>query len=44
MVTIPLTDPGFGQATLALAARRHRVLPVASAAFAALLEEVLETL
>ncbi|MGO9837200.1 MAG: LysR family transcriptional regulator [Polyangiaceae bacterium] len=44
MVTIPLTDPGFAQATLALATRRHRVLPVASAAFAALLEEVLEAL
>lgn len=44
MIAIPLTDPGFSQATLALATRRHRVLPVASAAFAALLEEVFETL
>lgn len=41
---IPLTDPGFAQATLALAARRGRVLPVAAAAFADLLEEVFETL
>jgi DNA-binding transcriptional LysR family regulator len=44
MRAIPLTDPGFAQATLALAARRNRVLPVAAAAFAELLEEVLETL
>jgi DNA-binding transcriptional LysR family regulator len=44
MVAIPLTDPGLEEATLALAARRHRVLPVASAAFAALLEEVLDAL
>ncbi|HXX66726.1 MAG TPA: LysR family transcriptional regulator [Polyangiaceae bacterium] len=44
MVAIRLTDSGFDQATLALAARRHRVLPVASAAFASLLEEVFETL
>jgi DNA-binding transcriptional LysR family regulator len=44
MVAIPLTDPGFAQATLALAARRGRVLPVAAAAFAAMLEEVLEKL
>jgi DNA-binding transcriptional LysR family regulator len=44
MRTIPLSDPGFAQATLALATRRHRVLPVAAAAFAALLEEVFETL
>jgi hypothetical protein len=44
MVTIPLTDSGFSQATLALATRRNRVLPVAAAAFAALLEDVFETL
>lgn len=44
MVSIPLIDPGFAQATLALATRRHRVLPVASAAFASLMEEVFETL
>lgn len=44
MVAIPLTDPGFAESTLTLAARRHRVLPVASAAFASLLEEVFETL
>lgn len=44
MVAIPLTDPGFADASLALAARRHRVLPVASAAFASLLEEIFETL
>jgi DNA-binding transcriptional LysR family regulator len=44
MVAIPLTDPGFAEATLALGARRHRVLPVASAAFASLLEEIFETL
>jgi DNA-binding transcriptional LysR family regulator len=44
MRAIPLADPGFAQATLALAARRGRVLPVAAAAFAALLEEVLEAL
>jgi DNA-binding transcriptional LysR family regulator len=44
MCAIPLTDPGFAQATLALAARSNRVLPVAAAAFAALLEEIFETL
>jgi DNA-binding transcriptional LysR family regulator len=44
MCAIPLTDPGFAQARLALAARRNRVLPVASAAFAELLEEVFETM
>jgi len=44
MVAIPLTDRCFEEATLVLATRRHRVLPVASAAFAALLEEVLEAL
>jgi DNA-binding transcriptional LysR family regulator len=44
MRAIPLTDPGFAQATLALAARRSRVLPVASAAFAALLEQVFEAM
>jgi DNA-binding transcriptional LysR family regulator len=44
MVAIPLADPGFAQATLALAARRGRVLPVAAAAFAAMLEEVFERL
>jgi DNA-binding transcriptional LysR family regulator len=41
---IPLTDPGFAEAMLALAARRNRVLPVASAAFAELLEEVFATM
>jgi len=41
---IPLNEPGFAQATLALATRRSRVLPVAAAAFASLLEEVFETL
>ena len=44
MRAIPLTDPGFAQATLALATRRSRVLPVAAAAFAELLEEVLRAL
>jgi DNA-binding transcriptional LysR family regulator len=44
MIAIPLTDPGFAEATLSLAARRHRVLPVASAAFASWLEEIFETL
>jgi DNA-binding transcriptional LysR family regulator len=44
MRAIPLTDPGFAQAALILASRRDRVLPVASAAFAAMLEEVFETL
>jgi DNA-binding transcriptional LysR family regulator len=44
MRAIPLTDPGFMQGRLALAYRRNRVLPVAAAAFAALLEEVFETL
>jgi hypothetical protein len=38
-----LTDPGFAQATLALATRRNRVLPVAAAAFASMLEETFET-
>jgi DNA-binding transcriptional LysR family regulator len=44
MRAIPLTDPGLGQAALALAARRNRVLPVASAAFAQLLEEVFDAM
>lgn len=44
MRAIQMLDPGFAQATLALATRRGRVLPVAAAAFAALLEEVFETL
>jgi DNA-binding transcriptional LysR family regulator len=44
MIAIPLTDPGFAKATLALAARRGRVLPVAAAAFAEMLEEVFEKL
>jgi len=44
MHAIPLTDPGFAQATLVLATRRNRVLPVAAAAFAEQLEEVFETL
>jgi DNA-binding transcriptional LysR family regulator len=44
MHAIPLTDPGFAHATLALAARRGRVLPVGAAAFAGLLEELLEKL
>jgi DNA-binding transcriptional LysR family regulator len=44
MVTIPLTDPGFAQARLVLAVRRNRVLPVAAAAFAQLLEETFESL
>ncbi len=44
MRAIPMLDPGFAQATLALATRRGRVLPVAAAAFATLLEEVFETL
>ena len=44
LVTIPLTDRGFAQASLALAVRRARVLPVAAAAFAALLEEVFDGL
>jgi DNA-binding transcriptional LysR family regulator len=44
MRAIPLSDPGFAQATLVLATRRNRVLPVAAAAFAELLEGVFETL
>jgi DNA-binding transcriptional LysR family regulator len=44
MRAIPLTDPGFSQTPLALATRRNRVLPVAAAAFADLLEEVFKTL
>jgi len=44
LITIPLADPGFAEATLALAARRARVLPVAAAVFAAQLEEVFEGL
>lgn len=44
MREIPLADPGFAQARLALAFRRNRVLPVAAAAFAALLEDVFEAL
>jgi DNA-binding transcriptional LysR family regulator len=44
MVTIPLTDPGFAQARIVLAVRRNRVLPVAAAAFAQLLEETFEKL
>lgn len=44
LTAIPLTDPGFDQATLALATRRGRVLPVAAAAFAAQLEEMFERL
>ena len=44
MRAIPLTDPGFSQATLVLASRRGRVLPVAAAAFAAILEEDFETI
>jgi DNA-binding transcriptional LysR family regulator len=44
MRAIPLTDPGFSQAELVLAARRNRVLPVAAAAFAEELEKVFETL
>jgi DNA-binding transcriptional LysR family regulator len=44
MRAIPLTDPGFSHATLVLATRRNRVLPVAAAAFAHLLEEAFETL
>jgi DNA-binding transcriptional LysR family regulator len=44
MVAIPLTDPPFERGRLLLAVRRNRVLPVAAGAFAALLEEVFETL
>jgi DNA-binding transcriptional LysR family regulator len=44
MVEIPLTDPPFQRGRLLLAVRRHRVLPVAAGAFAALLEQVFETL
>jgi DNA-binding transcriptional LysR family regulator len=44
LTAIPLVDHGFDDATLALAARRARVLPVAAAAFAAQLEEVFEGL
>jgi DNA-binding transcriptional LysR family regulator len=44
MRAIPLTDPGLARATLNLATRRNRVLPVAAAAFADLLEGVFETL
>jgi DNA-binding transcriptional LysR family regulator len=44
MRAIPLTDPGLAEATLVLAARRNRVLPVASAAFAQLLEESFKTM
>lgn len=44
MVEIPLTDGPFQHGRLLLAVRRHRVLPVAAGAFAALLEELFETL
>jgi hypothetical protein len=44
MREIPLSDPGFAKAALALAFRRNRVLPVAAAAFAAQLEDVFEAL
>jgi DNA-binding transcriptional LysR family regulator len=44
LVEIPLTDPLFARGRLVLAVRRNRVLPVAAGAFAALLEEVFETL
>jgi DNA-binding transcriptional LysR family regulator len=44
LTQIPLTDPGLAHASLALAARRGRVLSVSAAAFAALLEEAFETL
>jgi DNA-binding transcriptional LysR family regulator len=44
MRAIPLLDRGFARATLVLAARRGRVLPVAAAAFAELLVELFETM
>ncbi len=44
MVAVPLTDWGLADARLNLAYRRGRVLPVAAAAFAEQLTEVLKTL
>jgi DNA-binding transcriptional LysR family regulator len=44
MVEIPLSDASFERGRLLLAVRRNRVLPVAAGAFAALLEEMFETL
>lgn len=44
MVSIPLADPGLGDARLFLASRRGRVLPVAAASFAEQLSAALEDL
>jgi DNA-binding transcriptional LysR family regulator len=44
MIEIPLSDAPFERGRLLLAVRRNRVLPVAAGAFAALLEEMFETL
>lgn len=44
MVAIPLRDPGLSDACLHLACRRGRVLPVAAAAFAQQLSELVEAL
>lgn len=44
MVAIPLRDPGLSDACLHLACRRGRVLPVAAAAFAQQLTELVEAL
>jgi len=44
MISIPLTDPELQQASLRLATRRGRVLPVAAASFAEQLITVLEEL
>lgn len=44
MVEVPLTDHGFADAQVILAARRGRVLPVAAAAFCQHLAELLEAL
>jgi DNA-binding transcriptional LysR family regulator len=44
MRAIPLTDRVFSDATLTLATRRGRVLPVAAAAFAEQLRDLFETL
>jgi len=44
MISIPLTDPELQQASLRLASRRGRVLPVAAASFAEQLIAVFDDL
>jgi hypothetical protein len=44
MISIPLSDPEFQQASLRLATRRGRVLPVAAASFAEQLISVFDDL